>query len=59
MTAAGAYPTAGKLRVTDHDGGTLLFTVVDGAKVDLHLDANADGTFEGDTVDARSALIPR
>lgn len=59
VTAASAYPTAGKLRVTDHAGGTLLLTVVDGTQVDLQLDANADGTFEGDTVVAWSALIPR
>ena len=58
-TSASAYPTSGKLRVTASGGGVLLLTVANATQVELQLDADGNGSYEGDSFVAWTTLIPQ
>ncbi len=54
-----AFPTSGQVRVTGAKGGRLLLTIVDPTRIDIKLDADGNGTYEGDLVVDWDALLPR
>lgn len=58
VSSASAWPTAGQLRVTDDFHAVLLLSVHGTTDVDLKLDADGDGLFEGDTVVPWTTLLP-
>lgn len=53
------YPSAGQVRVTGASGSALLITVANATQVELALDANGDGTYEGDTFVNWTTLLPQ
>lgn len=56
--AADAYPSSGVVRITGASGSKLLLTVLSNTQVQLQLDANGDGTYEGTDVVAWATLVP-
>ncbi|MEO5688963.1 MAG: hypothetical protein ABIR54_16520 [Burkholderiaceae bacterium] len=54
---ADAYPSSGVLRAKGADG-TLLITVLNATTVQVQLDTNDDGVYEGSTTLAWNALMP-
>ncbi|HEX6362550.1 MAG TPA: hypothetical protein VFZ93_06335 [Albitalea sp.] len=61
MTWRGAdlHPSSGQMVVTGAGGSRVRMTAVDASLVQLELDANGDGTYEGSTVIAWSTLRTR
>ena len=51
-------PRQGQVRITGATGSTLLATVLNTSQVQLQVDANGDGTIDGTTTVAWSALLP-
>jgi hypothetical protein len=52
------FPVSGQVRVTGADDGRLLLTIVDTTKVELQLDADGNGVYEGDVFIDWTTLLP-
>ncbi len=58
QTEGNPYPTSGQVRVTGAGNSALQLTALNATQVELKLDANGDGTYEGTTDVDWSTLIP-
>lgn len=56
--AADAYPSSGALRATGTSGSTLLVTALSASQVRLQLDADGNGSYEGDKTVAWTVVLP-
>lgn len=56
--AADAYPSSGALRATGTSGSTLLVTALSATQVRLQLDADGNGSYEGDKTVAWGVVLP-
>ena len=52
------YPSSGVVKVTGANGSAVLATALSNTQVQLQVDANGDGSYEGSTTVAWSSLIP-
>lgn len=52
------YPNNGVIKITGSSGSTVLATVLSNTQVQLQIDANGDGTYEGSSTVAWSTLLP-